>query len=73
MCDLDTLKAVEVYVELLKRGTKVLGELHKMYGNNCSQLVFFHRYLFLLLNRVCQSAKYFKESSKINKNVQTSI
>lgn len=33
MCDLDTLKSVEIYVELLKKGTSVLKELHKTYGN----------------------------------------
>ena len=33
MCDMDVVKAVEVYVELLKRGTRVLGEVHKRFGN----------------------------------------
>jgi hypothetical protein len=33
LCDLDTLKAMEVYVELLKRGTKALDALHKAYAN----------------------------------------
>lgn len=43
MCDLDTLKAIEIYVELLKKGTSIMGELHKKYGNGCSREVFFQR------------------------------
>ena len=33
LCELDTLKAMEVYVELLKKGTKALDALHKAYAN----------------------------------------
>ena len=43
LCEVDVIRAIEIYVEILKRGTGVLAELHKKYGNKCSKEVFFHR------------------------------
>jgi hypothetical protein len=37
LCDLDTVKAIEIYIEFLKKGTVVLDEYHKKYGNGCSK------------------------------------
>lgn len=65
MSDIDVLKAIDIYVHMVRKGTNVLEHYHKMYGNGCTKEVFFHR--------VCQASKYFKPSLKINKNLKTTI
>lgn len=50
LCGIDSLLAVELYLELKKRGTPVLDRLHREHGGGCLKQVFFER--------VCAAGRY---------------
>jgi hypothetical protein len=41
ICDIDSIRAAELYLEFKKFGTHRLAELHKKYGGACTKEVFF--------------------------------
>lgn len=44
ICDIDSLRAAELFLEFKKFGTQRLVKLHELYGAGCSREVFFERY-----------------------------
>lgn len=47
LCGLDAIRSIEIYLEVKKRGTGVLKELHRKYGGNCLEPVFFQKYVWI--------------------------
>lgn len=43
LCGLDVVRAIEVYLEVKKRGTVILPKLYQQFGRGCNEAVFFHR------------------------------
>lgn len=43
ICDIDSIRAAELYLEFKKYGTQRLTELHNQFGGCCRKAVFFER------------------------------
>ena len=51
ICGLDTIRTIEIFIEIKKHGSSVLEYFHQTYAKKCTKAVFFHR--------ICMASKYF--------------